>query len=175
MTGKRTGASQTKRSPVSPRSAALAKIHIGAAALGMIRTGDDEAYRIMLHQVAGVRSAKDLDGTGIHKVLAHLRACGWKDLSHRPASGAGGHVPALGAGRYQKGTPAALIRWLWTQLARAGLVDDESDHALRRYIGQHAGLSTRADERDPRHLTGREASMVIEQLKRWQARGGHPA
>lgn len=163
-----------RRKAASPRTAALAKIHIGAAALGMIKPGDDEAYRIMLRQVAGVSSAKDLDGTGIHKVLAHLRACGWHDPSHRPASGAGNRAPAPGAGRYTKGTPAALIRWLWTQLSRDGLVGDDSDRALRRYIGQHAGLPTRADERDPRHLTGREASMIIEQLKSWRARGGRP-
>lgn len=158
------------RKPQSPRNAALAKIHIGASALGMIQPGDDEPYRIMLHQVAGVRSARDLDGTGIHKVLAHLRACGWHDPGHRPAA-VGGRRSTAAAGGYQKGTPAALIRWLWTQLARAGLVVDESERALRRYIGQHAGLSTRADERDPRHLDRREASVVIEQLKRWLARG----
>ncbi len=144
----------------SPRASGLATIHIAATALGMIRPGDDEAYRIMLHQVANVRSAKELDPKGIETVIAHLRSCGWKDTRKATPS----------TGRYQRGTPAALIRWLWTQLARDGLVNDGSDRALRRYIGGHAGISPEVAERDPRHLTNGQATLVIEQLKQWRAR-----
>ncbi len=157
---------QSNRKLMSPRASALAKIHIGASALKMIQGRDDETYRIMLREVAGVDSAKDLDEAGINKVLAHLRACGWSDPTWRPASGAG-----VTKTRYERGTPAALIRWLWTDLANAGIVESRSERALRRYCGQHAGIQPAIDERDPRHLDRRQASAVIEQLKQWRTRG----
>ena len=52
----------------------LAKIHIAKKELGM----DDDTYRAMLQNVAGVRSAKELNAAGAAKVLAHLQRCGWK-------------------------------------------------------------------------------------------------
>ncbi|MBN8479499.1 MAG: regulatory protein GemA [Burkholderiales bacterium] len=136
------------------RSNELAKIHIAKAQLGL----DDDTYRAMLWTVARVRSAKDLDAGGREAVLLHLRGCGWKDTA--PAGG----TP------YRKGTPAALIRWLWTQLHRAGGVDDASDRALRRYIAAHAPGRTGADEVAPQHLDRADTSAIIEQLKGWLAR-----
>jgi phage gp16-like protein len=140
----------------SPRSIELAKIHIGAEQLGLRQAGDDSIYRDMLWTVARVRSAKDLDAGGRQAVLKHMRNCGFKD---RPQTGT----------RYERGTPAALIRWLWTQLADAGAVRDRSDRALRSYIGQHSGVNPdfRPDQIAPQHLNREQASVVIEQLKRW--------
>lgn len=155
------------RAPKSARSIELAKIHIGATDRQLILPGDDSLYRDMLWSVARVRSAAQLDAGGREAVLAHLRGIGWKDTSP-PRRGR-----ELGASRYQKGTPAALIRWLWTQLADAGLVRDRSDRALRRYIAQHAGVTTSdpaPDEIAPQHLNRGQAHDVIEQLKRWLKR-----
>ena len=154
----------SKSTQRSARSIELAKIHIGAADRHLIQPGDDSAYRDMLWSIARVRSAAQLDAAGRKSVLSHLRACGWVDTSPpRPAIG----------GRYQKGTPAALIRWLWTQLANAGAVRDVSDRALRRYIAQHAAVATSdpsPGEIAPQHLDRTQAREVIEQLKRWLAR-----
>lgn len=136
------------------RSNELAKIHIAKAQLGL----DEETYRHMLWSVARVRSAKDLDAGGREAVLAHLRGCGWKDTA--PA----GSTP------YRKGTPAALIRWLWTQIHRAGGVEDASDRALRRYIAGHAPGREGADEVAPQHLDRVQTSAIIEQLKAWLGR-----
>lgn len=136
------------------RSNELAKIHIAKAQLEL----DDDTYRHMLWSVARVRSAKDLDAGGREAVLAHLRGCGWKDTA--PAGGT----------LYRKGTPAALIRWLWTQLHYVGGVDDASDRALRRYIAAHAPGRTGADEIAPQHLDRADTSAIIEQLKAWHAR-----
>lgn len=149
----------------SARSIELAKIHIAAAQLHLLRPVDDSAYRDMLWSIARVRSAKDLDAGGRAAVLNHLRAAGWKDPSS-PQRG-------TSRGRYQKGSQAALIRWLWTQLAGAGAVHDASDRALRRYIAQHASVTTSdpaPDEIAPQHLDRAQAHDVIEQLKRWLAR-----
>ncbi|WP_230965437.1 gp16 family protein [Burkholderia cepacia] len=54
----------------------LAKIHIAKQQLGM----DDDSYRAMLHSVAGVSSAKDLDAQGAAKVMRHLERCGFKPV-----------------------------------------------------------------------------------------------
>jgi len=153
------------RAPKSARSIELAKIHIGATDRRLIQPGDDSAYRDMLWSIARVRSAAQLDAAGREAVLKHLRAVGWIDTS--PPRRAGNH--------YQRGTPAALIRWLWTQLANAGAVRDASDRALRRYIAQHASVAIPApDELAPQHLNRAQAHDVIEQLKRWLARVEKP-
>lgn len=128
---------------------------MAAAQLGLIRTGDDSAYRDMLWSIGRVRSAKDLDEGGRVAVLKHLQGCGW--------------VERKSSSSYVKGTPAALIRWLWTQLHRAGLVQANTDRALRRYIGAHLGRSG-ADEVAPQHLSREQCSEIIEQLKQWLAR-----
>ena len=60
--------------PAQPRNSALAQIHIAKVQLGM----DDETYRAMLWGVARVKSSKDLDHAGRAKVLAHLKASGFK-------------------------------------------------------------------------------------------------
>lgn len=137
------------------RSNELAKIHIAKAQLGL----DDDTYRAMLWSVARVRSAKDLDAGGREAVLRHLRGCGWQDSGSTRASSP-----------YRKGTPAALIRWLWTQLHKAGAVADNSDRALRRYIATHAPDQAGADEVAPQHLDRVATSAIIEQLKSWRAR-----
>lgn len=61
--------------PAQPRNNALAQIHIAKAQLGL----DDETYRAMLWGVARVTTAADLDHAGRAKVLAHLKASGFKD------------------------------------------------------------------------------------------------
>lgn len=54
--------------PEGRRKAELAKIHIAKADKGM----SDDDYRYMLHTVAGVSSAADLDAKGRRAVLDHL-------------------------------------------------------------------------------------------------------
>jgi len=146
------------RKPRPARSIELAKIHIAAQQLGM----DDDTYRDMLWSVGRVRSAKDLDLAGRAAVLAHLGACGFRN------TGASRPQP------YKKGSQAALIRHLWTQLAQAGQVQDSSDRALRAFVRsqsaphhpQHVGWD------DPRLLPRTVAGMVIEHLKQWCERAG---
>jgi len=59
---------------MNSRNADLAKIHLGAAHLGM----SDDTYRAMLHSVAGVGSAAKLSPTGRAKVIDHLVRLGFK-------------------------------------------------------------------------------------------------
>lgn len=60
--------------PAQPRTNGLAQIHIAKKQLGL----DDGTYRAMLWGVARVNSAAELDHAGRAKVLAHLKACGFK-------------------------------------------------------------------------------------------------
>lgn len=73
------------------RNPALAKIHIAKKQLQL----DDDTYRVMLQNVAGVSSSKDLTDAGVTKVLAHLQRCGWKPK----ATAKVGKNPSVGRGR----------------------------------------------------------------------------
>lgn len=64
--------SRSLSSPNSDRRAELAKIHLAKKQLRM----DEDSYRDMLWTIAQVRSAADLDDTGRHRVIAHMRSCG---------------------------------------------------------------------------------------------------
>jgi phage gp16-like protein len=55
-------------------------IHIAKTQLAM----DDETYRAMLRNLAGVSSSKDLSDEGRAKVIKHLKTCGASIAGHRP-------------------------------------------------------------------------------------------
>ncbi|MDO9104062.1 MAG: regulatory protein GemA [Methylovulum sp.] len=55
------------------KNSELANIHIAKQQLGL----DDDTYRAMLQQVAGVNSSKDLTPAGRVKVLEHLKTVGF--------------------------------------------------------------------------------------------------
>ena len=63
------------------RQAAMAKIHMGKAQLGLA----DAAYREMLQNVAGVKSSKDLDQAGFDAVIKNLQGLGAEFTSHKRA------------------------------------------------------------------------------------------
>lgn len=88
----------------------LAKIHLGAAALGM-DTSDknpESPYRAMLWTVARVRSAADLDAAGRARVLDHLKACGFEGARGRPHPGAPHNLAASERGPQLKKIEALL-------------------------------------------------------------------
>lgn len=77
---------------MSLRNVHMAKIHIAKAQLGL----DDESYRAVLARVAGVRSAKDLNGRQVSAVLAEFQRLGWTPT---PAKKAGRKAPNAAAAR----------------------------------------------------------------------------
>lgn len=89
-----------------PAAATLAKIHIAKKELAM----DDDAYRAMLKNMAGVTSSKELTTAQAFKVLQHMERCGWK--------------PKNGKKTGKRPNPpmdkAALISKIEAQLAEAG-------------------------------------------------------
>jgi phage gp16-like protein len=160
----RTAKSAARRQPAG-RNIELAKIHIGAAALGLIQGNDREGYLAMLWSVARVRSSKDLDAQGRERVLEHLRACGWADSK-----------PFV-RGRRPDNAQAAKIRALWHALHAAGHVNDGSERALRAYV-QHQSATYHPQKHGysaPELLPSPVAQRVIEHLKHWCRRTGTEA
>lgn len=87
----------------------MAYIHLAKKQLGM----DDGTYRDMLWAVARVRSAADLDFTGLQRVRAHLERCGFKPApAKRPRPGRPSNIDSADRG--------PLLRKVEALLADAG-------------------------------------------------------
>jgi phage gp16-like protein len=145
----------------------LAKLHVAAKQLGL----DEETYRDALEAATGARSARDLDGEGLEKALAHFRARGFTptptvrpDGSSTGASSGPASPPQGGGGR---SAYLPKIRALWIAGWNLGLVRDPSDKALRAFVARQTGIA------HERWLKGAgDAKKVIEALKSWLARDG---
>ena len=129
--------------PAQPRNNALAQIHIAKAQLGL----DDDTYRAMLWGVARVKSASELDHAGRAKVLAHLKASGWKDKR------AGRPRPAPDR--------AAQVAKVEALLADAGRPWDYAHAMAKRMFGIE-----RVDFCTPDHLQRLIAALVYDQKRR---------
>ena len=130
------------------RSREIKLIHVARRDLGM----DEETYRAMLSNVAGVASSTALTAAGRKKVLAHLKGAGFVIKS--PGAPA---APAADA-QYEK------IRALWTQLHRLEAVRVNTEAARRVYIKRVTGCS------DYRFCSSAQTVTIIETLKKWLAR-----
>ncbi|MHA7915536.1 gp16 family protein [Alloalcanivorax xenomutans] len=128
----------------------LAQIHIARKELGM----DEETYRLMLHDTAGVTSSADLTPWDRSKVLARMRKLGWQPkTARRPRR------------RITAQTPQdRMIRGLWLELADLGAVRDRSEGALGRYVARQTGIDAQ------NWISGEQAEQVIESLKAWRNR-----
>lgn len=150
---------------VDARKLELGKIHAGAQQLGMIRKGDDSVYRDMLFTLTGNRSASGLDAEGRQIVLAHLQG-----------QGASYQAPRFARARYRKGTPAALVRWIWTCLFRAKEVRDDSDAGLWIYCRAELSRTLKVEESALpaalQFISNLHCSILIEHLKKWCDRSG---
>jgi phage gp16-like protein len=122
-------------------------IHIARQQLEM----DDETYRAMLWAVARVKSSIELDFAGRKKVLDHLTSRGFKRT--RPQSRKLADDPQ-----------SKMIRALWLQLHEVGKVRNPSEAALAAFCKRQTGHDAL------QWLNGREASSLIEELKKWLAR-----
>lgn len=125
-------------------------IHVAKQQLGL----DDETYRAMLWAVARVKSSTELDFAGRKKVLDHLKACGFKVVAKaKPQSRA-----LADDGQSKK------IRSLWLELHTAGKVHNPDESALAAFVKRQTKVAAL------QWLNTREASAVIEELKKWLAR-----
>ena len=127
------------------RQADLAKIHLAKRELNLDETG----YRALLREVTGQESAAGLDSLARRKLLTHLRNLGFTVR----------RMPALA-------TPGQcrMIRGLWLDLQRVGLIRDSGQQALDRYIQLMTGAPTLG------RLRRLPAVKLIEALKQWRRR-----
>ena len=122
-------------------------IKIAQKQLGM----DDETYRAMLWTVARVKSSTELDFAGRKKVLDHMESCGFKRSK-----------PQLR--KLADDPQSKMIRALWLQLHEVGKVRNPDEAALAAFVKRQTGRDAL------QWLNGKEASALIEELKKWAAR-----
>lgn len=133
----------------SGRRAALAAIHAGKHALGW----DDATYRDVLEQLTGHRSAADCAAQQLAAVLDYMRQRGFgptKQFTVTPA----------------RQRQLRLVRALWRELARLGVVRAPGEPALNRF----AKRMVHVDRLE--WATSEQLTKVTEALKAMRARAG---
>lgn len=141
--------------------AQIKKIHCLKGAL----TLDDDTYRLML-SAFGTKSSKDRAFTYakademIRDLEAKAVVAGvWeKRKPAKKAVGAGSSRPLADDPQSKK------IRALWIELHQAGRVQNPSEAALAAYVKRMTNVN------DLRWITVRQASTIIEALKKWLER-----
>lgn len=132
-------------------SKAMAAIHAAKRDLGM----DDDTYRDMLFNVAGKRSAKDLNKEGVSKVLDHLRSIG--------ATKIGTKKPGQHLGKpHNFDKQPEMITKIEALLADMELPWSYADSIAKR----QTGVEKMAWVRDEKSLRAVISALTVEQEKR---------
>ncbi|MFQ1055302.1 gp16 family protein [Gilliamella apicola] len=124
-------------------------IHIAKSQLNI----DDDTYRHLLQALTKKSSTKMMTIRELEKVLDNLKSKGFKVK------------PPKKAGKITATEPVhKKIRSLWLKLADAGKVKNRSEKAINSYVKRITGVEVMD------WLTEKQAMIVIESLKCWQAR-----
>lgn len=136
------------------RRAEIAKIHVLKKRAGL----DDPTYREMIARLSnGKRSAADLTQGERSALLDEFKRLGFFE----------GNVHAARLDDFSDAEPQArLIRALWADLAKIGVLRDPSEKGLRRFIKRTANVDSIG------WLDAHQASSVIEALKAMKQRTG---
>lgn len=129
--------------------AIVAAIHVGKGRLGL----DDDTYRALLKQVAGVTSSKALDQDGANRVLAEMRRRGFDGRSK-------------GRRGLASQPLAKLARALWLALWNLDEIESGHEKALAAFA---KGITCKEDLR---FCDQGELTKVVEALKAWLSRIG---
>lgn len=113
---------------MSDRQANLAKIHIGAKALGL----DDVQYRELLFSITGKRSSKDMDPGEHRRVIKEMEELGFQGGPPTSPGKTKGGDSTCKDGPFNTGraTYIRLIKKLWHQRSRG--MDEQA--SLRRWV-----------------------------------------
>ena len=141
-------------------------IHIAKQKLAM----DEYSYRAMLERVTGKTSCKEMSVAELMKVEAEMEAKGFKKTSLQ------NHSPS-GKSAVVKSPIAYKIRAIWIEMSKQGLVRDGSENALNAFVRGvvnpiYAKRGMNIQVLNVGALRDDMASLVLERLKKWQARGG---
>ncbi|HHR4769164.1 TPA: gp16 family protein [Salmonella enterica] len=126
-------------------------IHIAKSQMGM----DTDTYRQMLISITGETSTSVMNPGQLNKVLAAMKAKGFKVKPARKAR------TTHSLADYPQ---AKKLRALWLEMYAQGFVRDSSEEALRRWIKRETGVD------GLQWLEPDMASNAIEKLKNWQER-----
>ena len=119
-------------------------IHVAKSKLGL----DDDVYRDILTNTTGKNSTKDMNISELVRVLNRLKSNGFtvqpqtKEMADTPQNN--------------------LILHLWNTLHQKGIVKNQSEQALLKFIQRHFKELKSLNE-----LTSYQASKIIEHLKNW--------
>ncbi len=133
------------------RARIIQLIHIAKSQLGI----DNDTYRQMLLSITSVASTSTMNPGQLNKVLAAMKAKGFKV---QPVSKAHTKRPLADYPQARK------LRALWIEMYAQGIVRDSSEEALRQWVKRE----TKVD--GLQWLESDKASMAIERLKSWQER-----
>ena len=139
-------------------------IHIAKQKLAM----DEFSYRVMLERVTGKTSCKEMSVAELMKVEAEMEAKGFKKTSRR------NHSPSRKSA-FVKSNIAHKIRAIWIEMSKKGLVRDGSETALNKWVRGVVNPILTAQNKplalNVGALNDQMAGLVLERLKKWQARG----
>ncbi|OCG20057.1 Rha family transcriptional regulator [Gilliamella sp. App2-1] len=124
-------------------------IHIAKTQLNL----DDDTYRHLLLTITKKTSTKDMTVWELEKVITNLKLKGFKVKSSKKTGKITATEPV-----HKK------IRSLWLELADAGEIKNRSEKAINSYVKRITGVEVMD------WLTQKQAMVVIESLKSWQAR-----
>lgn len=132
----------------------LGAIRVARKQLGL----DEDTYRLMLREVTGKSSSKELSLHEVNKVLDHLVKRGFKMTPPK------GRPGAESSRRMDTSAEASKVRALWLLLAELGEVKNPSEQALAAYVRRIAKV-------DDLHWADATAMLrLIETLKKWAMR-----
>lgn len=127
-------------------------IHIAKNELSI----DTDTYRQMLLSITGITSTSIMNPGQLNKVLAAMKAKGFKV---KPSRKARTTRPLADHPQARK------LRALWLEMYAQGIVRDSSEDALCRWIKRETGID------GLQWLEPDMTSIAIERLKSWQERG----
>lgn len=126
-------------------------IHVARQKVGM----DEDTYRALLHDRFGLSSSTDMDWRQRKQLLDHFKTLGFKVVPSKKRPQSRPLADDL---------QSTKIRALWLELHTAGKVRNPDESALAAFVKRQ----TKVDALQ--WLTTKQASAVIEELKKWLAR-----
>lgn len=149
------------------RTRLIRLVQVGRRSLGL----DEETYRELLAQQSGKRSAAELTLQELDKVLLAMKGAGFKPTVKRPDNGGKQKRLSPARGTPTKTAEIGVIRAIWINMAKHGLLRDGSETALNHYVErQTVRINNGVGVAEVAWLDGVLAYSVLESLKHWHKR-----
>lgn len=131
-------------------------IHIAKSQLRV----DDESYRLILNRTAGKNSCKACTVAELMQVLAHFEKIGFKVKAKRKTL----TTPT-------NSNISHKIRAIWDDMGKKGFVRDPSEKSLNAFVRKVVNSEhPKVLILNINALNNAQATVVLERLKKWQAR-----